>query len=539
MSTLDQRIKSLGTASCEEDYVNLIDELKTTNLTFNPNLLVDLLSERHPLYKERGSITSQRMRGYLIGAFYEIGTPSKALPYLLEELETSFYPYIVAASARAIRGLQEPHAGISSFLNKSIYNIWQGDAFVNYSSYQVPYKEQEAQTTALWELFESITWMGEKAKYILPDLQHLESSLSEYLNLDNKARLFSCIEKLESLDDTDDSCCTIPMEMYSSADARDTVQKEIDLSMIMLEDQDGGIFRWNDYFKDKYTVLSFFYTRCHNPRKCIQTIYNLVDTQKAIQQSLALETVQTAAISYDPEFDKPGVLKQYGNNRLFKFTDGNKMFRVIEGWELLVDYLNIGVNYKGDNVNVHRIEVYIINPEGKIEKSFLRFQAKSDVIIAELNVLLHPNSIGKKNKNHKPQVSIFNRMSTLIFPTLVAFFPKCPICWASYINLIGLGGVVSIRHQPWLIYVFIGLILINLFNLYRLGKKRNGMLPFFLALIGSIVLGLNYWLQFGDTYLIMGFALNLIATLLNSLSFRKYHHLERLLNDKWLKLKYN
>jgi len=139
MFDFNQRIKTLNGKTSEEDFVSLIDELKITKLKFNNNLLVDLLSERNPLYKDRGSITSQRMRGYLIGAFQEIGTPNKALPYLLEELETSFYPYIVAASARAIRGLQDPHSGIASFLNKSIYNIWQGDAYVNYSSYTSPY----------------------------------------------------------------------------------------------------------------------------------------------------------------------------------------------------------------------------------------------------------------------------------------------------------------------------------------------------------------------------------------------------------------
>lgn len=539
MSTLDQRIKSLSNTTSEEEFVNLVDELKVTSQAFNSNLLVDLLSERHPVYKDRSSITSQKMRGYLIGAFREIGTPDKALPYLLEELETSFYPYIVAATARAIRGLKNPHAGIATFLNKSIYNIWQGDSYVNYSSYLPPYNHAEAQTTALWEIFDSIAWMGEKAKHILLDLHHLESNLSDYLSQENKNRLIACVEKLELLDDPIDNCCTISTEIYGSADEKDVLQKEINLSDIILEDQDGSTTTWDEFFKGKYTVLSFFYTRCHNPRKCIQTIYNLVDIQGSLKQHSNLNNVQTAAITYDPDWDKPAVLKAYGNNRRYEFGTLHKMFRVVTGMDQLIEQLNIGVNYKGNNVNVHRIEVYIINPEGKIERSFLRFQAKSDVIIKELEQLHNPRN-SKKTDDDEPtgNSSILNRFSTVVIPFLIAFFPKCPMCWAAYMNIIGISGLISIPHKPWLIYVFIGLAIFNLWNLYRLARKRNGNLPFYFATIGTIILGFKFWLDLGNVIIVVGFAFTLSATLLNSLTFKKYHQLMRFFNERKMALKF-
>lgn len=535
MFDFNQRIKTLNGKTSEEDFVSLIDELKITKLKFNNNLLVDLLSERNPLYKDRGSITSQRMRGYLIGAFQEIGTPNKALPYLLEELETSFYPYIVAASARAIRGLQDPHSGIASFLNKSIYNIWQGDAYVNYSSYTSPYTKQQAQTTAMWEIFESLSWMGAKAKYILPDLQYLEENLSEYLNQDNQNRLIACICKLEALENPEDDCCIIPNDIYGKADSNDTLGKQIDLAEIKLQDHDGIENTWNDYFLGRYTVLSFFYTRCHNPRKCIQTIYNLVDIQKSLKDLPLLSNVQTAAITYDPEFDSSEVLKKYGTNRRFQFNDSHKMFRVSEGMNQLIDQLNIGVNYKGKNVNVHRIEVYIINPEGKIEKSFLRFQATSNLIIEDL---LELNGQVKKSTKNSVIKPIFNKTSNVFIPVFIAFFPKCPMCWAAYMNLLGISGLITIPHKPWLIYVFIGLAILNLWNLYRLAKKRNGMLPFYLATIGSLILGLNFWIDFGNQFLILGLIFTLFATLLNSLSFKKYHQFIRFFNESRIALKF-
>lgn len=538
---LEERIKSLNRETSEQEFVDLIDTLKVTNQTYNTASLVDLLSERHPLYKKRSSISSQRMRGYLIEAFYHIGMPPKGLPYLLEELETSFYPYIVTAAARAIRGLENPHPGIAGFLNKSIYNIWQGDAICNYSSYLPPYTDLTQNTSAMQELFTSLQWMGGKAKYVLPDLNHLESNLSNYLNADNQQRLADCIIAIEQASETGDDCCTIPSEIYNQSDHVKDRGEAIDLSTITLQDQDGKSMSWDTFFKGKYTVLSFFYTQCHNPRKCIQTIYNLVDIQELIKDNPAYANIQTAAITYDPVNDNSSVLKNYGNNRRYNFDSNHRMFRVSEGMESLIEGLDIGVNYKGSAVNVHRIEVYIINPEGKIEKSFLRFQAKSEMILQHLDEIL-----GIKNKQevsdikteNPSKVGFFNKVSTTLLPVLIAFFPKCPMCWAAYMNLIGLSGIVSIKHQPWLIYVFVGLTIFNLFNLYRLSKRRNGLLPFYLACIGSLVLGVNYLFNLGTPFIILGIGFTLLATLLNSLSFKLYHKMAHHFQERWLSLKY-
>lgn len=535
---INQQIKELGSNTSTEDFIELIDLIKITNQQFNVLLLVELLSERHPIYKNRSSIASSHMRGYLIEAFYSFGMPQKGLPYILEELETSFSPYVIAASAKAIRGIKEPHPGVAAFLNKSIYNIWQADAIVNYSSFLGPYN-QEYNTTALKEIFESLKWLKGKAQYVLPDLYHLETQLSEYLSSANNALLTECIETIESATPSLNDCCAIPIEVYNQADTAFSSKSEIELGNIILQDQEENQLRWDDYFKGKYTVLSFFYTKCHNPRKCIQTIYNLVNIQKKIIGNNKYKAIQTAAITYDSLYDTSTILKSYGNNRNYQFDKKNRMFRVISGMESLIESLNIGVNYKGNEVNVHRIEVYIINPEGKIEKSFLRFQAEDKLIMDALNELISDKSLASKKSIKKEKITtVLNRVSTVMLPIFIAFFPKCPMCWMAYLNLIGISSIVSIKHQPWLVYVFIGLAIVNLFNLYRLSKKRNGMLPFYLALFGTVLLGVNYWLDLSVFFLMMGLLLTFISTLLNSLSFKLYHKLFHFINKKWITLKY-
>ena len=529
MSNFNRRIKNLNHKTTEKEFIQLVDDLKLNKQDVDTKLLVDLLSERHPLYKDQNTIIVQSMKGYLISSLIILGTPTKALPYLLEELETSFQPYIVAASAMAIRGLKEPHPGISSFLIKSVYNIWKSDTNINYSSYRSPYLDEE-KTTGIKEIFKTLIFLGEKSKYVLPELYHLENNVGNYLNNENKKLLIDCIEKLEALDDPEDDCCTIPTEIYGSADSKDTVNKEINLSEITLQDQNGIETSWDNFFKGKYTVLSFFYTRCHNPRKCIQTIYNLVDIQESIKGIPALSDIQTAAITYDPEYDKSEILKSYGNNRRFNFDENNKMFRISNGMEQFIEQLNIGVNYKGESVNVHRIEVYIINPEGKIEKSFLRFQAKENLIIDELKKITQSPKIKKQ--------TFFNKLYTVTIPVIIAFFPKCPMCWASYMNLLGISGIISIQHQPWFIYLFIALALFNLINLYRLAKKRNGLLPFYFALLGTLVLAVNYFFTPPKIVLVIGIIFMTTSTLLNSLKFKVYHKLTHSLRNKFLNVKF-
>lgn len=537
MLMFDLQIKALGSDTTTEDFVDLIDSLKSGGKSFNVLLLVELLSERHAIYKNRSSITSSRMRGYLLQAFHDIGMPSKGLPYLLEELETSFYPYIVAAAAKAVRGIKEPHPGIAAFLNKSIYNIWQADAIVNYSSYLGPYIGSE-QTTALKEIFKSLQWLGGRAQYILPELYHLEAHLSENLSSENRTLLSACIHAIESSHPLEQDCCTIPIEIYTQNDLSVSETTTMDLSELILQNQDGIEWGWNDYFKGNYTVLSFFYTKCHNPRKCIQTIHNLVQVQKKLLKDKQYAGVQTAAITYDPEYDTSSVLKTYGERRKYYFNEQHNMFRVVSGMETLIETLNIGVNYKGNEVNVHRIEVYIVNPEGKIEKSFLRFQAADQLIMGALDELLCTATSGVKEDKKQSNTTLLSRFSTVVLPVLIAFFPKCPMCWMAYLNLIGISSIVSIDHKPWLVYVFMALALINLGVFYRLAKKRNGLWPFYMACGGTLLLGLNYWLDLGVFAVLMGLVLTLFSTLLNSLSFKRYHKLRHFINEKWLTLKY-
>lgn len=76
-----------------------------------------------------------------------------------------------------------------------------------------------------------------------------------------------------------------------------------------LTNQDGQPIRLSD-FRGKAVVLTFIYTRCPLPNFCPLMSKNFADLQERLSKEFP-NRYQLLSISIDPEFDQPGVLKQY------------------------------------------------------------------------------------------------------------------------------------------------------------------------------------------------------------------------------------
>src|SRR5690349_9188595 len=105
----------------EDQIAALVDRVKQSSE--DKVLLVELLSERLPLYAGRSSNQTLRIRGYILATFEQIGLPDAAFPFVLEELESGHEAYLVAAAARAVRGLNAPTNKVVPFLLKAVHNI--------------------------------------------------------------------------------------------------------------------------------------------------------------------------------------------------------------------------------------------------------------------------------------------------------------------------------------------------------------------------------------------------------------------------------
>jgi hypothetical protein len=107
----------------------------------------------------------------------------------------------------------------------------------------------------------------------------------------------------------------------------------------------------------------------------------------------------------------------------------------------------------------------------------------------------------------------------MLLSILIAFFPKCPVCWAVYMSMFSSVGLANIPYMRWLLPVLSVSLGIHLFLLYRKIPQR-GYLPFVVSLAGAILmLGGKYFFPAEKWLLIAGMSLIISGSLLNSLAF--------------------
>jgi mercuric ion transport protein len=118
-------------------------------------------------------------------------------------------------------------------------------------------------------------------------------------------------------------------------------------------------------------------------------------------------------------------------------------------------------------------------------------------------------SSSKVKKTIKALPSIFTSL-------LIAFFPKCPFCWAIYMSMLGTLGIAKLPYMPWLLPVLLLFLGLHLFIIYKKSKQK-GYLPLLLSLTGSIVLiAERSFFQSEQWLLIIGMLMIISGSLLNS-----------------------
>lgn len=121
------------------------------------------------------------------------------------------------------------------------------------------------------------------------------------------------------------------------------------------------------------------------------------------------------------------------------------------------------------------------------------------------------------------------RLFQALPPTLlsigIAFFPKCPLCWAAYLSVFGSLGVAHLpAYQPWMLPLLVVLLLGHLYLLYRqLAARRYG--PFACSVAGAACLLLGRLLLPPHPGLALaGIGLLVLGSLLNSFAFSPASH---------------
>jgi protein SCO1/2 len=529
-------VDTVGSLS-EMEFASLV-----SNLAASPtrsHQLTELLREDHPIYDQRGAATTVRMRGWILHAFCTAGLSDDALTFVLEELDTGIDPYLVAAASRALRSYPNRSPSFAPFIMRAITNIRYRDEPVSFAEYG-EYAIDEMSTSPVRELLATLEWLGDAAHGVLPELEALlaqPAGLSKKL-LIHVDQVVKVIRSSDEFVDTE-TCCTLPSGLRDRFNwSRGSTCQPIEQTLF--EDHDNKLISFGEFFKGQPSIAVFFYTRCDNPLKCSLTITKLARLQNLLLERGLADQINTAAITYDPEFDVPDRIRGYGKNRGVQLGPNHRMLRARDGIETIRKHFKLGVNFIESLVNRHRVEVYILDDKGQIATVFERIHWDEQSVVDRAIELLQEKSctdpvLTEKIEHRKFSIgndpSVRRTTTASILATLasfaVAFFPKCPICWAAYLSVFGIAGLDQIPYSPWLQPLLATVILINLASVWLRARATGRMISFYLASAGAILIIVS---KFGSSWrsaALWGVAFTFAGSILSALGSRKRREFAR------------
>ena len=464
--------------------------------------LVALLSEQLPFYQGKSSNEVAHIRGYIMAAFEKIGLPPDGVPLVLEELESGHLAYGVGAAAIALRGLAFSSPQVVPYLFQAIENIRYSDDFVCFDKFL---RRQPARRskTALQEVFRTFAWQGAHAANALPELDRLYTDPCVVFSGRVRAELKAAIEIIRATQDSEaasssaPNCCLLPLlpSRWMNFLLPKRAGRTGDLGQLLLEDQDGNHLSFADFFHAKPAIVVFFYTRCDNPRKCSLTITKLALLQKAIQSRGLARRMKTAAFTYDPLYDSASRLKIYGSDRGVRFDEDNRLFRTPTGVECLQQHFDLGVGFLNSIVNRHRIELYLLDENGRARASISRLHWDIDAVLDRASELLASSETEEdmtaSARNGFRSGPVLHTSGRALFSSipalLLAIAPKCPICWAAWFGALGIVGWKPFAGLRWLIPILVGILVVQTFGVY-VRTRANGRRAALVLVLGGFLL---------------------------------------------------
>lgn len=324
---------------------------------------VELLDERHAVYRGVGTPAVTRMRGALILALGHRALPSIALPFVLEELESAHDAWLTAAAAHVLRKYPEPSPSFAEPLLSAVQYIRHRDEIVRLGNYG-GFGSRGDSTTAMAEVMQTIGWLGRAG---VTCVSRLESLLAENPGPATSAMVTKALDAIRADDravPTSPSCCCGGDKPAAGAQLARTTR---DISHVQFQDHAGVELTFADAFHDRPAIVVFFYTRCDNPTKCPLTMYRFGSLQRTLQESEFAESISLAAITYDPEYDRAERLLQYAESWGAKPSSKHRILRTLGDFDAVSDYFSLGVNFSASGiVNRHQLEAFVLDRHGRI-----------------------------------------------------------------------------------------------------------------------------------------------------------------------------
>lgn len=158
-----------------------------------------------------------------------------------------------------------------------------------------------------------------------------------------------------------------------------------------LTNQEGKRVRFTD-FKGKALAITFIYSRCPLPDFCILMSNQFAKLQKALANDQSLNGKwHLITISFDPKFDTPTVMKNYGRTYNADFatwdflTDSDTTGKTVMA---LADGLGLAYENDEGGLIAHNLRTVVLDRAGKIAANFKGSEWTADEVAGEMKKLM-------------------------------------------------------------------------------------------------------------------------------------------------------
>lgn len=159
---------------------------------------------------------------------------------------------------------------------------------------------------------------------------------------------------------------------------------------IQLVNEDDRVLRLSD-FRGKVLALTFVYTRCPLPDYCVRMSEQFAQAEKALKVDGSLTgRWHLLSISFDPAFDRPTVLKQYGRNYGADFSDWDFATDPDTTGKVIGPFADgFGLDYAHtEGLITHNLRTAVIDPKGRLVKVFHGNDWKPEQLISAMRASL-------------------------------------------------------------------------------------------------------------------------------------------------------
>jgi len=335
--------------------------------------LSNWLRENHSIYVDKSPTEVNQFRGFLMFSLSMFPPNDILYGYIKNELLFSAHTYSIASAAHTARIFTSEAQELVLFLNQFLQNSFP-EVCVDISTYKLDYPLVNP-TKARYEIIKTLRHFGANA-YPSVKLLHdiLERESQKLVNQDTI--LISLLKPtIESILNATPLCCR--KEIPNSEPLHPTTgfiekneRKRIHASDLSMFDQNGNKMKF-DKLTGKPFVLTFFYTSCTNPLKCASTVGRLGKLQEMTVAKKISDKVGIYAMTYDPDFDSPTMIKSYGEVYGVSFSKTVRFLVAQDKSEQnLFAELDLRVNYGYGSVNQHGVQLFLIDKKGRIASTY-------------------------------------------------------------------------------------------------------------------------------------------------------------------------